>query len=270
MSASDLIPPLTRAQRQHLRQLRRRAYREECGEVLLEGARLVADALDGNAPLRLCVVEDGRVEQHAALLQRMREAAVPIQRVSARDAALLADTGQTQGVFAVAAWSPRPMEECLARDGASGMVVALHGANDPGNAGTILRNCDWFGAGALLLSAGSVDAGNAKTVRASMGSLFRVPVGYYDDAPALLAEARARGYTIVATSGNGGVAPDAAARPARLLLLFGSEAHGLPAELLAEADLTYRIPGRGGAESLNLAVAHGILLHALCRMREDS
>jgi TrmH family RNA methyltransferase len=192
-------------------------------------------------------------------------------------------------VFASARWRMAALDDCLpavgaptadnvpTADGAAGIVVALHGAADPGNLGTILRTSDWFGSRALLLSAGSVDPGNPKTVRASMGSLFRVATGEYADLPALIRLAHERGYAVTIT----GVRPvggrygssigldDAlhSSLPARMLLLLGSEAHGLPDEVRALADFSLHIARRGGAESLNLATAHGILLFALLQTR---
>ncbi len=141
-------------------------------------------------------------------------------------------------------------------------------SNDPGNAGTVIRTADAAGADAVVL-AGGVDVYNGKCVRASAGSLFHLPVVLDVTAVEVVAAARSVGLRSLATSGSGERDLDdldldgSLRRPT--LWLFGSEAHGLPPDVLVAADERVRVPIHGRAESLNLAAAAAICLYASAR-----
>jgi RNA methyltransferase, TrmH family len=145
------------------------------------------------------------------------------------------------------------------------VFAALHEIGNPGNLGTIVRTASAAGASGVILIGPSADPYDPAAVKASMGALFTVPVVAAASAAEFLDWARARSLTVVATSGRASVSCwDADLRPP-LALLLGSEGDGLPDELLAAADLSVAIPMTGTAESLNLAVAAGILLYEVRR-----
>ena len=145
------------------------------------------------------------------------------------------------------------------------LVVICADVRDPGNAGTVIRTADAAGADCVVLAGSSVDAYNPKTVRASAGSLFHLPVAVEPDVVTAVAAARAAGLTVLAADGAGEVVLD---RGAEGLLagptawLFGNEAWGLPPETAALADHRVRIPIHGRAESLNLSTAAALCLYA--------
>lgn len=153
-----------------------------------------------------------------------------------------------------------PLEQALV----GGSVAICASVNDPGNAGTVIRCADAAGAGGVVLAGESVDVHNAKTVRASAGSVFHVPVSLGVTAEEAIAAARAAGFQVLATEAGGDVdlfaAGDLLARPTAWL--FGNEAHGLSPELLALADARVSIPIHGRAESLNLSTAAALCLYA--------
>ena len=254
--------PLTRQEAVELGKLRLRKYREQQGRFLLEGERLVGDALAACAPLELALVAAGREARFAALLGDCEAAGIPVLTASEKLLGKITDTRQPQGIAAVAAMPAVDPAAALAAVPADIPVAVLWGVADPGNFGTVMRTADWFGSRGLLFSGGSVDPFNPKTVRSSMGSLFRVRLGEVSDAETLFSLAAAAGRVPVATTSVDGVATDDWQRGESLLRVFGSEAHGLPDELLARIDRRIRIPG-GGAESLNLAIAHAVLMYAL-------
>ncbi|MEK6565945.1 MAG: RNA methyltransferase, partial [Bacteroidota bacterium] len=137
---------------------------------------------------------------------------------------------------------------------------------DPGNLGSIVRCCDWFGVDALLLSQGCVELHNEKVVRSSTGSLFHVQVVEDVDCSDVLHQLKKQSFAIIATAGD---APSEYTKidPARkICLIFGSEAHGVSKEVHKTADLIVKIPKFGQAESLNVGVTCGIILAHL-RMR---
>jgi RNA methyltransferase, TrmH family len=256
-------PAISRRQRAHADGLKQKKHREECGQLLLEGARLIADALATAVPIPLAIIASDRLERHRDLLAELDAAGTPVCTASPEEMKALTDTTHSQGILAVADFVPSDASSILEQGSGPSLVTALSYVNDPGNLGTIMRTSDWFGVPGLLLSADSVDPTNPKVVRATMGSFFRVRVGTFDGHAMLLQLARERGYAIAATSSAGGTSVALAQLPARTLLVFGSEAHGLHPDVLAAADLTLTIPSRGGAESLNLAIAHGIFLSHL-------
>jgi TrmH family RNA methyltransferase len=141
--------------------------------------------------------------------------------------------------------------------GSSERVVLLHGVQDPGNVGTVIRAAHAFGAG-VALSRGCADLYNPKTVRATMGSIFHAPVAREIDTPEFLERARSSGFGSAAAVAAGGKSPDHL--PAgRVVILVGSEGAGLPEEVVAACDEAITIPAR--AASLNAAVAASILLY---------
>lgn len=199
-------------------------------------------------------------------------AASPRWTVVADDAlASLSGTVHPQGVVAVCRFVDRPLAEVLAPAAALGLVAVCADVRDPGNAGTVIRCADAAGADAVVLAGHSVDPYNPKTVRATAGSLFHLPLAVTPDPAAAVEAAHGAGLTVLAAEGSGEVDLDDAldagllARPTAWL--FGNEAWGLPADLAALADHRVRIPLHGRAESLNLATAAAVCLYASARAR---
>jgi TrmH family RNA methyltransferase len=188
-----------------------------------------------------------------------------VSEISAKAAATLSETVTPQGLAAVCRMIDVPLVQALA--GSPRLVAVLVEANDPGNAGTVLRTADAAGADAVIL-VGGVDLYNGKTVRATAGSLFHLPIALDVRAEEVLVAARSAGLMSLATSGAAERDLDelddaTLSRPT--LWLFGSEAHGLSPDLLAAADAAVRVPIHGRAESLNLAAAAAVCLYASAR-----
>jgi TrmH family RNA methyltransferase len=185
--------------------------------------------------------------------------------ISDKDAAALSETVTPQGLVAVCALSQPSIEEILAR--MPRLLVVLVAPNEPGNLGAIIRTADAAGADAVFVDGGA-DPYNGKSVRATAGSLFHLPVisGAVDD---LLAGVAGIGMAALATSGYATADLDDLIADGTLALptawLFGSEAHGLPAGVQAAADREVRVPLYGRAESLNLAAAAAVCLYASAR-----
>ena len=127
-------------------------HRSEAGQLLLEGERLVEDALLSALPVRCCIVEGEKEDRYAHIVSAARDRAIPVLRASARMTAKLSDTPHPQGVFAVVAQPPTDAAAAIAAAPAGRPLFALHGISDPGNLGTIARSTEWFGGGALLLA----------------------------------------------------------------------------------------------------------------------
>ncbi|BCB74315.1 RNA methyltransferase [Phytohabitans flavus] len=248
------------------RRLQRRRERDAAGLFLAEGPQAVREALAAAVVQEIFGTGNG-LTRFADLIQSAREGGARISEVTDEALAVLADTVQPQGLVAVCAQQPVPLEKALGRGPRLAAVLAE--IRDPGNAGTVLRTADAAGAGAVIFAGDAVDPYNGKCVRASAGSLFHVDVVRAPDPAAAVEAIRERGMTVFAATGYGDTDLDALADAGRLATptawLFGSEAHGLPADLLALADARVRVPIYGGAESLNLAAAAAVCLYASAR-----
>jgi TrmH family RNA methyltransferase len=154
------------------------------------------------------------------------------------------------------------------------LVVMLAGIADPGNAGTILRTADAAGADVVVFPDGSVDPYNGKCVRASAGSLFHLDLVRGGTAAQAVRELTGAGFSVLAADAHGAVdldeRIDSGALAGPTAWLFGSEAHGLPAELADLAQARVRVPIHGRAESLNLAAAAAVCLYASARAQRRS
>jgi RNA methyltransferase, TrmH family len=237
--------------------------RRDAGRFLAEGPQAVREAL-----LRPgTVLEVFATATAAQRYHELLEQAGSVALVSDRAAASLSETVNPQGLIAVCATLEVSLAQALAR--APRLVAVLVEANDPGNAGTILRTADAAGAGAVLFTGDSVDPYNGKAVRASAGSLFHLDVVTGLDPAAAIAGCRAAGLLTLATTGTATLDLDELIDEGRLrertAWIFGNEARGLPAELIGAAELAVRVPVHGRAESLNLAAAAAVCLYASAR-----
>ncbi len=139
-------------------------------------------------------------------------------------------------------------------------VLLLDGIQDPGNVGTIIRTADWFGVKNIFLSHACADIYNPKTVAASMGSIFHVNLYPDQDLLKVLADLKKHSFKIIVADSHG---QSGKLLLGKLAVVIGSEAHGVSKDLVAKADIKYKILGSGQAESLNAAVAAGIILYQL-------
>jgi RNA methyltransferase, TrmH family len=249
------------------RRLTKRAFRQRERAFLAEGPQAVAAALSYGAKVSDLFVTAHARSRHSDLVTAAEGAGVPVHLVSGEVMEDLAQTVTPQGLLAVCGFVDVPLA-AVTRP-APALVALLANVRDPGNAGTVLRTADAAGAQAVVFADASVDPYNGKCVRASAGSLFHLPVV----AGARLEEAvvamRQAGLRIVAADGRAGRPLDDPDVQARLseptAWMFGNEAWGLPAELVALADEPVAVPIYGNAESLNLAAAAAVCLYASAR-----
>jgi len=254
-------PPLaaSNARLKELRKLSRRSERSERRLFLADGPKAVEGALGVPG----CVVEvfatPTATEQYAGLLA----AAPTVTPVDDRAMAGLSDSVTPAGVVALC----RFLDDVPAAGGlqtAPRLVALCADVRDPGNAGTVVRCADAAGADAVVLAGDSVDLYNPKTVRASVGSVFHLPVTTERDPFAAVAAAKAAGLTVLAADMDGESLFDTdLAGPTAWL--FGNEAWGLPDALRDAADRVVSIPIYGRAESLNLSTAAAVCLYASAR-----
>ena len=241
------------------RKLTRRAVRSERRLFLAEGRQAVREALALPGCAREVFAVPGR---HDDLRAAAEAAGVPWLDADEAAVASLSDTVSPQGVVAVCSALDRPLEAVLPDE--PSLVVVCADVRDPGNAGTVVRCADAVGAQAVVLTGDAVDVHNGKTVRASVGSVFHLPLALHRDTAEAVAILRGRGFAVLAADGSGETElyADPALLRGPVAWLFGNEAWGLPADLAALADHRVRIPIPGRAESLNLATAAAVCLYA--------
>ena len=254
---------LNRREERLLRALRQRKGREETGLFLVEGVRAVEDLLASPLAVRFAAAASslGDTPRGRALLDVLAGQRVPLRETGERELAGFADTGTPQGILAVAEIPSAGLDD-LRVDAEPAVVLVLDAVQDPGNLGTLARTAEALGAAGVVALPGTVDAWNPKSVRAAMGSTFRLPVAHagWDALGPWLA---ARGFQALAAAAGGGPLPEP--RPRRAALVLGNEGAGISAETRARADRAVGIPLRGRAESLNVAAAGAILLYELLR-----
>jgi TrmH family RNA methyltransferase len=238
-----------------VRSLLRRKGRREHGLFLIEGPSLLEEALDSHLPLLELRATPEAAEAAAPLIARAESAGIELTRVSVKALARLSDVETPPGIVAVARVQSKPLGDILARPG---LVLLLAGISDPGNAGTLVRTAEAFGAAAIVFGEGGVEPYNPKVVRAAMGSLFRLRHGVADP-DELLAQAASAGRPIVAADRSGTPLPGFAF-PANPIVAIGSERGGVEA-WLPRSDASVAIPHVGPTESLNAGIAGAIVLY---------
>lgn len=247
--------------------LRERRARAEAGAFVLEGPRLVADALRRGAPVELLYLGPDAEQAFVPLITTARRAGIPIVALKEGVLEKLGSTRTPQPVLAIA---PMPQRAGLAGLHGPGPVLVAVGVADPGNLGTLVRSAEAAGAAGVVVCGDAVDVWNPKVVRASAGSVLGVPLVDATDPAAALDALRAAGRRIYGTAASGGTQCFEADLSGPLALVLGSEAHGVPSTLHAHLDDRLTIPMIGAGESLNVAVAGSVLLFEAARQRAHS
>ncbi|MFB7298617.1 TrmH family RNA methyltransferase [Streptomyces rubiginosohelvolus] len=254
------------------RRLARRNFRGKERRFIAEGPQAVREAAahrggDGEPTLIELFATPEAADRYADIVEAAHTAGA---RVHLADADVLADVSQTvtpQGLIGVCRFLDSPFQEIL--DARPTLVAVLANVRDPGNAGTVLRCADAAGADAVILTDASVDLYNPKSVRASVGSLFHLPVAVGVPVDQAVQGLRDAGVRILAADGAGADdlddELDAGTMGGPTAWVFGNEAWGLPEETRALADAVVRVPIHGKAESLNLATAAAVCLYASAR-----
>ena len=265
------MPPIaskSNSKMKEVRALKQRKARAESGLYVVEGIRHVAEAVDLGAPIEYLVYSPELLTSPFAreLVEKQRAAGLQIHSATSTVFATLSERENPTGLLAVVRQQRRRLDDFTPANLSWG--VALVSPQDPGNLGTILRTIDAVGASGLLLLDSGVDPYHPSAARASLGSLFSVPL-----AVATFAEfagwAASHAYHLYGTSAHGDIDYLAVPRYERpAILLLGSETIGLTPDQTAVCERLIRLPMRGRATSLNLAVAAGVMLYSmLARMQ---
>lgn len=242
---------------QAARALKSKSVRDESGLFLCEGEHMVAEALaSGLGSVAELFVSDAHTGEYAALLARAGQA-----RVYAVSEAVLEALSQVTTPQGVAATVRIPQARAL--DALGPRVVLLENVQDPGNVGTVLRTADAAGFDACVLTPGCADPYAPKALRATMGSVFRVATAFAPGAADAAQALAGLGYAVLASVLDGEDFYRRSPLPPKVCLMVGNEGAGLTAEACDAATHHYRLPMRGGAESLNAAVAAAVFMYEI-------
>jgi TrmH family RNA methyltransferase len=263
-----MITSRTNPKIKEIRLLKQAKYREARGEYFIEGVRLVEEALEQAAWVRQVLYSPRleatpRGERLLAAARRKFQRAEWIE-VDEETMASISDTRTPQGILAVLqkkGWAWKDVEA------ARGPLLCFHELQDPGNLGTIFRVMEAGGGAGVVLTAGSVDPCGPKVLRSSAGSFFRLPHLICPSPEAVLKELRSRGYRVwaAAAAGNACFWEADLSRPTAVLL--GQEGGGLPEEWKDRADGMLTVPMATRIDSLNVAMAAGLIVYEAFRQR---
>lgn len=257
------LPPLSRARERLLARLGDKKFREEQGLFLIEGVRVLEEALAAGVAVRwAAVAEEGAGGRAESVLEGLQARGVELFRTGGHALARALDVVTPQGVAAVCELPALELARLELPERA--LVVVVDALSQPGNLGAVLRVAAAAGAEALLLGPGCADPFSPKSVRGSAGTLFKLPLaaGSREELEGFLAR---EGFAVYEAAMSGDDVFALEAVPSRVALVLGSEAGGTTRALAGLAARKLAVPMRRGVESLNVAVAAGIILYALAR-----
>ena len=259
MEVTGLQNPVVKA----AAELKQKKYRTQNGLYLAEGLRTAEEAVAYKAVETLFYVATDD-ERTMRLLEDAAAQNIKLVCVSENVMKKIADTETPQGIIAVCKMRQPKLENLLA---SGKMLLVLDRVGDPGNIGTILRTADAAGIGGLVLLKGCADIYAPKTVRSSMGSLFHIPVLSGVSEQEFVSAAKKAGYDLLVTCLDGADNLYKADLSGRIAFVMGNEAGGVSESLLEKADKRVYIPMAGRAESLNVAMAAGIVMFEALRRK---
>lgn len=229
--------------------LKDRKGRRESGCFLVEGRKMVEEALKSAFDVEAVLVQEGVSFPDGLTM--------PVYELPAHVLAAVCDTKTPQGIAAVVRMKE---QSALGKH-----IVVLDGVQDPGNVGTIIRTADAAGLDGVLLSNQCADVFSPKVLRATMGSIFRMNLRTTDDLPGELTKLREKGYSILSSQLDGTPFYEREKVAERFALIIGNEGNGVSEQVQQTATHRVRLPMRGGAESLNAAIAAAIMMYELMR-----
>ncbi len=266
---SFMITSRSNSKVKEIRLLKQAKYRQMEGRYFIEGVRLVEEALSQSVGVEK-IAYSPRLEETQRgldLLCLARQKLPDSEWLYLSDDVMgtLSDTQSHQGILAVLKKKEWKWEDVFARPG---LILLFHELQDPGNLGLILRVADAGGVAGVVLSRKTIDPYNPKAVRASMGSLFRVPVLTGQDMGECLSKLRSRGYQIWATALRGKPSFWEVKFSLPTAVLFGQEGCGLPDFLTEAAGASFSIPMSPQMESLNVAIASALVVYEAFRQAQ--
>lgn len=238
--------------------LKKSGERKRCGLFVIEGIKMFEEAPKD----RIAKVY---VSESFALSNKEKLLGISYEMVSDRVFEQMSDTKTPQGIMATVKMHQYSFEDIVKDD--DPFIMILENVQDPGNLGTIMRTAEGAGVSGIIMTSQTVDIYNPKTIRSTMGSLYRVPFIYTDNLDKTVNTLKERGVTVYAAHLKGSSYYDGYDYTSPTAFMIGNESRGLSEEISARADKLLKIPMEGQLESLNAAVSSAILMYETSRQR---
>lgn len=246
-----------------IRKLKDKKYRDQNNEFIIEGIKLLKEAIQEKAKIKIIVVCDD-CEKNGTLDKKLLYEIAKYNCIYVTEKVfnLITDVSNPQGVLAVVEKNNNIKDINFDDD----LILILDNLQDPGNLGTIIRTLDSINLKQIIISKGSGDVYNPKVVRSSMGAIFRVKVLESDNLEKTIKEIKKHKFTVMATdlNTNSSIYDE---KYSKCAIIIGNEANGVSEEILNLADKKIKIPMLGKTESLNASVATGIILYEYVRQK---
>jgi len=250
----------------HLHSLAEPKRRKKDRAFLIEGVKMVEEALRDNLGVSLVVAAPSLVQHHGkGVLNLADRRGVEVLWISDKLMDAVSGTKTPQPVMAVVSMKEFSEEALLTLE--ARLIVVVHLLQDPGNLGTIIRTAEAVGASGIAVTSNTVDPYNAKAVRASMGSILRLPVAHIHDLPTFIGTCKRRGFQIAATMLTGDKTHFDVDLAKPTVIVLGQEGAGLGRDIVSDIDLNIRIPMAESIDSLNVATAAAVILYEAMRQR---
>ena len=247
----------------HIRKLKEKKYRDEYNEYVIEGVKIVEEAIKENAKIKQVIVCNDTTKTYEIPTHIMLEIAkFDCIYVSDKIFNYITQVTNPQGIMAII----EKQDENMQIDYNQDIIVMLDDVQDPGNLGTILRTVDSIGLNQIIVSKGTADSFNSKVVRSTMGAIFRLKIIEEDDLIKTIKELRKHHFKLLVTSlqtENSIYDIDFSKK----IIVIGNEANGVSKEIQDLADEKAKIPMLGRTESLNASVAAGIVMYEYVRQK---
>ncbi len=253
---------LTQSKKNFIKKLLHKKYREKEGVFLVEGWRAVEEIVHSHYPIEILLSHNNVEEKYRTILSSAQKKTLECFQLTEKEISSISETEHSQGIIAVVKKLHYDFSHELTRlsQQTSALVVALDTIADPGNLGTIIRTCDWFGVDMLLLSKQCVELYNPKVVRSTVGSLFHLPIITDIEIENVISDFRSFGFTAYGTEIQSSSEIQKTQWSKKSLIVIGSEARGISSSISSLLDEKISIPKFGKAESLNASVACGVVL----------
>ena len=247
----------------HIRKLKDKKYRDESNEYVVEGVKLVEEAVKENAKIKQIIVCEDTTRTYEIPTHIMLEIA-KYECISVSDKIfnIITQVTNPQGIMAIIEKNAQNAKIDYTRD----IIVVLDDVQDPGNLGTILRTVDSIGLNQIIVSKGTADAFNSKVVRSTMGAIFRIKIIEVENLAQAIKEMRKHHFKLMVTSlqtKNSIYDIDFNKK----IIVIGNEANGVSKEIQDMADEKAKIPMLGRTESLNASVAAGVVMYEYVRQK---
>jgi TrmH family RNA methyltransferase len=245
----------------NIRKLTQKKYRQLANSFIIEGKKIINEALNCNWEIETIIATKEFIDNRAndSLNGSIKRTHVSFFEIAPKELNTITDTESAQGIVAIVKMKFPDVNKNKLFEKQKATIVILDRVTDPGNLGTIIRTCDWFGVDSIILGKNSIELYNPKVVRSTMGAIFHLPIFCEVELQDFLIRMKDKQFKIITTVLNG-ESVASFSFPKKVAFMFGNESHGISKLLLDASDIKLTIPKFGEIESLNVSVACGIVL----------